>query len=405
MRALGRDGKVMFAVNLAFSLGMGLYAFVMPAYARQLGATPANWGALLSGMFALGTLATIPGGAWADRYCRRRLMLIGWAMCLPVPIIFALAPTWIWLLPGYIPFFLSFFCNPAINAYVAGLADHSKMGTVWGTINSAFPLGFIIGPSLGSLVIRAWGMKAAFAGAFCFFLLSFLLLFQLTPECKRPRPVAVGGETPPGPGAAKPVPGPACGRSVLEVAALFAAFHLILAVGQNYIALYLQDSAGLDLGAVSAFGSAGALGGFLMAPLIGRLRDRRGTALALPVSLGLVAAAYGGLLATKAPVLLFGLLTMRGGENGVFSLGQAEVSTRAPADSMGRTFAMFNVMTGIAGTAGPYLGGVLYVLNRRLPFVAVVLGCAALALASRLVLGRPSWSAAPRAQALDAGPG
>jgi len=385
VRALPRDGKIMFGVNLSFSVGMGLYSFVMPAYVRQLGATPAQYGAMLSALIALGTLTVIPGGAWADRYDRRLLMIIGWAMCLPAPIVFAHAPTWLWLLAGYIPFFLSFFCNPAINAYIANLADHASMGTVWGLINAAFPLGFIVGPALGSVIIRAWGMTTTFYGTFICYLVSFGLLFMLGRDNASAH--TSGEASAAGEATRESARAATMGRDLLVVASLFAGFHLIIGVGQNYIAMYLEDTAGLALSSLSYFGSAGAIGGFILGPWIGRLRDRRGAGAALPVSLGLVAAAYAGLLAVRLPIALFGLLVMRGGENGMFSLGQAEVSARAPRASLGRVFALFNVMTGVAGTAGPYLGGVLYGMDVRLPFLTVIGGSVLIAVASRLAIG------------------
>ncbi|MDP2873561.1 MAG: MFS transporter [Bacillota bacterium] len=391
----------MFAVNLAFSLGMGLYGFVMPAYARQLGATPEQFGALLSCAFALGTLAVIPGGAWADRYDRRTLMLIGWAMCLPAPLIFAWAKTWTWLIPGYACFFLSFFCNPAISAYVASIAGSSSSGAVWGTINSSFPLGFIVGPMVGGLLIRAVGIQWVFGCTFVCYLVSFLLLWTMSPQPQSAAgPVRTGeragygagagagaGAGSGGPGAGgQPVPLSGGYRALIGVALLFAFFHVLLGVGPTYIALYLQDSLGLELSRVSVFGSAGALGGFLCAPLIGRLRDRRGARLAVFVALGLIAASNAGLLVLSSLVPLFFVLMMRGGENGMMTVGQAEIAARAPREELGRTFAGFHVLTGIGGTIGPYLGGALYGVDPRLPFAAMIVGAAAIgAVAPRLL--------------------
>lgn len=403
----------MFAVNLAFSFGMGLYGFVMPAYARELGATPRQFGAILSGAFALGTIAVIPGGLWADRYDRRTLMLIGWAMCLPAPLIFAWADTWTWLIPGYVFFFLSFFCNPAISAYVAETAGAARSGSVWGTINAAFPLGFIFGPTLGGLLIRAAGIRAVFLCTFVCYLASFLLLWTMSPQSTRvrvggaesagprgehPRSPRTAGNSPPRPQAVavKGLRSPVY-RALARVGLLFAFFHLLSGVGPTYISLYLQDTLGLDLSRISVFGSAGALGGFLCAPLIGQLRDRRGAKMAMGVALALVVLSNAGLLVLRSLVPLFLVLMMRGGENGVFTLGQTEIASRAPREEMGRVFAGFHVMTGIGGTIGPYVGGALYGVDPRLPFLAVIAGAAVLWRAARRVLPQPDASAASRA--------
>lgn len=399
---LSRDAKLMFLVNLAFAIGMGLYGFVMPAYARELGATPEQFGAILSGAFALGTLAVIPGGIWADRYDRRTLMLAGWALCLPAPLIFAWAKTWTWLIPGYVFFFLSFFCNPAISAYVASMAGSARSGSIWGTINSAFPLGFIGGPMIGALLIRLYGIRTVFLCTFVCYVISFLLLWAMSPQPARSRAdsSAENGHAPAGPpqpvAGADDLMGSQAGgeaarkayRAFIGVAVLFAFFHLLVGVGPTYIALYLQDGLGLDLSRLSIFGSAGALGGFLCAPLIGQLRDRRGVRVATGVALGLIILSNAGLLALRALLPLFVVLVMRGGENGMFTLGQAEIASRASREEMGRTFAVFHVMTGIGGTIGPYIGGALYGVNARLPFLAMIVGS--------LALGVVAWRMLPQ---------
>jgi MFS family permease len=400
----------MFAINLAFSLGMGLYMFIMAAYARELGATPAQFGAVASAASAIGVLAVIPGGAWADRYDPRRLMKLSWAMCLPAPLIYAWAPTWQWLIPGYFLIFASFFANPAINVYITHSVPHDRLGATWGVINSAFPLGTIIGPSAGALIIRGFGMPGLFLCTFACYVASFLFLFALPPSggpglghaataTPAPEIDPSDGESPVLPGVSGALPeGPpprSAIRTILPVFLVFGTFAA-LANAANYVSLYLQDTQGLALSSLGWFGSAASIGGFICAPLIGRLRDKRGGHVALPVTLLLATAAYGGLLLLRTPVLLFSALVLRGGESGAFALSNTEVAARAPREGMGRIFAAFGVVTGIGGTIGPYLGGLLYGLNINLPFVVVMAGYIGLATVARLTL-RPLATSRSRA--------
>ena len=410
MRGLGKAAKVMFAINLTFSLGMGLYMFIMAAYARELGATPAQFGAVASAASAIGVLAVIPGGAWADRYDPRRLMKLSWAMCLPAPLIYAWAPTWQWLIPGYFLIFASFFANPAINVYITHSVPHDRLGSTWGVINSAFPLGTIIGPSAGALIIRGFGMPGLFLCTFAFYVASFLCLFALPPSggpgLGHAQTAASSGTADLTDGALPTVAGvaasPAQGlsprspiRTILPVFLVFGTFAA-LANAATYVSLYLQDTQGLALSSLGWFGSAASIGGFVCAPMIGRLRDRRGGHVALPATLLLAATAYGGLLLFRNPALLFSALVLRGGESGAYALSNTEVAARSPREGMGRIFAAFGVVTGIGGTIGPYLGGVLYGLDIKLPFLVVIAGYIGLAAVARLTL-RPLATPSGRA--------
>ena len=95
------------------------------------------------------------------------------------------------------------------------------------------------------------------------------------------------------------------------------------------------------------------------------------------------------MLVLRNQAFLFGALMLRGGESGAFALSNTEVAARTPREGMGRVFAAFQVLTGIGATIGPYLGGVLYGLDIRLPFVTVIVGYLALALLARVIL-RPA---------------
>jgi len=108
MPKLHKDLWVIYISLLLFALAVGLYSVIMPAYIRELGATSVQLGLLGSIAMAMATLSAIPGGLWADRFERRRLMLIGWAMCIPVPLIYAFSHHWLWLIPGY--FLFNFSC-------------------------------------------------------------------------------------------------------------------------------------------------------------------------------------------------------------------------------------------------------------------------------------------------------
>jgi MFS family permease len=96
--------------NLAqFSLLVALNAFVGAMVGLERSTLPligeedfglASKAAVLSFIVAFGAakaLTNLGAGALADRLGRRRLLIAGWAVALPVPLLVALAPSWGWI--------------------------------------------------------------------------------------------------------------------------------------------------------------------------------------------------------------------------------------------------------------------------------------------------------------------
>jgi MFS family permease/rhodanese-related sulfurtransferase len=92
-----------------FSLLVGLNAFVGAMVGLERSVLPLvgerdfgleSKGAILSFVVAFGiakALANLAAGGLADRVGRKRLLVLGWALALPVPVLIALAPTWGWI--------------------------------------------------------------------------------------------------------------------------------------------------------------------------------------------------------------------------------------------------------------------------------------------------------------------
>jgi MFS family permease/rhodanese-related sulfurtransferase len=92
-----------------FSLLVGLNAFVGAMVGLERSVLPLvgerdfgleSKGAILSFVVAFGiakALANLAAGGLADRVGRKRLLVLGWALALPVPVLIALAPNWGWI--------------------------------------------------------------------------------------------------------------------------------------------------------------------------------------------------------------------------------------------------------------------------------------------------------------------
>jgi MFS family permease len=92
--------SLLVAVNAFVGAMLGLERSTLPLVGKQefdLGSTAA----ILAFIVAFGltkALTNLGAGALAERVGRRRLLIIGWAAALPVPLLIATAPSWAWII-------------------------------------------------------------------------------------------------------------------------------------------------------------------------------------------------------------------------------------------------------------------------------------------------------------------
>src|SRR6266566_5033035 len=101
-------------------------------------------------------------GLGINKYDNRTLLIIGWAMSIPVPILFYFSRTWSDVIPGLIIFQLSAFNLPAMNAFIGALGDQKRMSSAFGAVYSAFPLGLVLSPAVGSLLLTWLSIRDLF---------------------------------------------------------------------------------------------------------------------------------------------------------------------------------------------------------------------------------------------------
>lgn len=348
-----------FLGNFAFAIGMGLHSFLMPSLILSLGATPVIMGTLFSLLNLFSTLILIPGGLLADRFDRRKLILISWAMCIPAPIGFALARHWTGVILPYLLFYGSMFANSAFSAYVAASCDQRQLGRMYSLVFAGFPLGAVIAPTVGGWLAARYGLTTVFIASSISWMASTAFMSRIAPQ--KPVTHSDGHMT-----LRSMVTGikPAVIRTCIGFAGLFA----VLAVTMNFVTPYLQNVVGLPLTRIGIFSSIGALGGALLTPVWGRLGDRLGFGRA--AALGMAVFAAGILLFSSSrwlPIIAVSFL-LRSVGDGVRTLMGAQIARVSSPGELGRHYAIYNILTGAGGTVGPYLGGWLYAAWPALPF-------------------------------------
>lgn len=362
MPKLPRDLWIIFISLLFFSSGLGLYSVIMPAYIRDLGASSLELGLLGSLAMAVSTAVALPGGMWADRFERRKLMIISWAMCIPVPLIFALAEHWLWLIPGFVLFNLSMFSNAAMQSYIASKCPPETRSFTFTLVHTAFPIGMIMAPTMGGFLAEQWGIRSVFWVSLAFYSISTLVLTQLSPSYPVGSRARVAVVLDP-----RSYP-----RPFWQLVLTFSLVWFIISIPMSFNTPFLQDVARFDLLTIGFLGSVAAIGGATLTPFIGRAADSRGTWRILALCLFVLALTFIVQLYTSVVSILVVAFFVRGGTNVVMSLMMALVTGAADPKSMGMSFALYNMTGGLAATLSPYVDGWLYARHPAFPFVATI---------------------------------
>lgn len=398
---LGPDLRWLFLANLLWSVGLGLYYFTWPVYAAGLGASPVDIGTLYALSFFLATASSAAGGALADRYDRRALLLWSWLVSVPAPVLWALAPDWRYLIPGIVLFWGSNIGAPAFAAYAITAAPPGRAAFAFSVVTASFPLGMVFSPAAGGMLAERWGMRAVLLLAGLLYAVSTALVLPMRRQPPhRPASLAAG---PPGglrawwrAGTAPEVRAP-----VLLAAAGAAVLNLSL----PFAPTLLTEVGGHGLSAVGWMGTAAAAGAVLASPALGSLADRAGPGPAVAAALVLLAGHGLAVVTWPGGLPILGVaFAGRGVMEATRAVLAHATGRAAPRGTMGRALAVFDVAAGLAGMAAAWAGGWLYRADPRWPFWATA-AIALLLVPAALRLRRSAGGSPPDpAPAGSAGP-
>lgn len=256
-----RDLRLIFVANFLWTFGAMLYAFVWPNYVRDLGGGPREIGLLSSVMFATIALTLIPGGFLADRFERRRLMLITWGLATLAPLVYATATDWRGLIPGAVLYCI-FIGWPAMEAYLADSVSPAELSRAFALTNAGYSAGAIISPLIGAGLLPLVGMRGLFWLAFFLFCSSTVTLSLIRPQ----RPRSAHGR-----------PGRfSLDRGLLIWTGAFVAAAWTSSALRPFLAPFLEDAIGLARPWILATGSLLSVGEVALAPVLGGWGDREG---------------------------------------------------------------------------------------------------------------------------------
>src|SRR3989442_3709192 len=178
-RSLPRDLRLLFFSLYLWTFGLGVYNFVWPLYLTQLNANPEQVGLVASVGALSAAVSMIPGGILASKYDAKFLLILGWAGSIPCPLLFYYSGIWRDVIPGMVLLQVTAFNIPAMNQFIAELADKTKRSSAFGTVYSAAPTGLIVSPALGGLLLNWVSIRELFWVTLAFLVASTLIFLPV----------------------------------------------------------------------------------------------------------------------------------------------------------------------------------------------------------------------------------
>lgn len=368
-----RDLKFICLSNFFGAFGDGLYFYILPNYIRALEATPAEVGVTFAVLSLASAITPIPGGLLADKYDRKKIMIIGWSIWIPVPLMFSLASHWAFLIPSM--FLYGFFISgPASSAYVATAVEKNKMARAFTTLAASWWVGYIFSPALGGYVSELMNMNWVFYFSFIFYSLAMGTLFLINSQ------YASMTSTVPVARDASRV------RRVLLWSLFLAVVVFLLTMVRPLIPQLFQDVYRLDSFYIGTLGSITFLGATFWCLYLGRLGDEWRKSGAIFIALIISSISMGVLVLSEDFLILCLCSFFIGASYTIWSLTGAIIGPMAPEATRGRWISISLTGATIASLTASLVGGVLYQIWPYGPFIIVVCGATILA-----VLGFVWW--------------
>jgi len=375
-------GKLTVLMITAFvdMLGLIIVYPLLPFYAEHLGANAAMVGALIAS-FSVAQLVAAPVWGWlSDRYGRRPAILVGLLLSAVAYVIFAFASS-IWLL------FLSRIVQGlgggtigVVQAYVSDVSDTKDRAKMLGWLSAVTSLGAVIGPAIGSMLVRFGGHTAPGLGSAALCLLVSGFAWKFLKESRGTTTMEMAVVVPhTGTGAIKRVlsrPNDPATRLIWIYAIAIGAFYGTTAI----LPLILAERVGVNEQNVGYFVMyLGGIGVVVRTGILGRMIEWLGEARLCRLGLVLLAA---GLMLVAAihsyPMMFLSFTLMPLGTAFIFPAVTAMLSRVVAQTERGLYMGVQHTFGGISRVSFPLATG--YAMDRigkGVPYV--IAGCMVLA--------------------------
>lgn len=346
---------------------------------ESLKASPVEVGTLYATANIFAALTLLTAGLLADKYDRKKILILGWVAWVPAPLIFAFARNWVQMLPG-MALWGVWFGPPASTAYIVTTVSKGKLTLTFTAISSAWSLGYIFSPALGGYLARTTGMQLVFFLAFVFYALAGVLLFFIrsqvpakntlhTPEKSYSKFQLLKN------------------RQLLVLSAFLGLTMFAILLFRPFIPTFLADVYGYKGFEIGVLGSFSFFGSAFLGIALGRIGDKFKRSYALAAALALVGSSLVLLLLSGDFQVMLVTQVLVGASYLAWPLMNAIIGPYAPEAFRALWVAIPQSISMFSSILAPYLGGVLYEVSPYYPFIfgiAVTLFLALLAFAKLL---------------------
>ena len=157
------SNKNIMAIALTTSLWslvrMAWYPFWAPYLKEELGASVTIIGFLSMIQTAERLIFQLPGGYLADRYGRKKIIVMGTALRTISPVVYFFAPSWQWIIPAVIFNGMASLYMPAFSAIIADSLPDERRGAGYGTYRMITSIPRSFSPIFGGVIMDTYGYR------------------------------------------------------------------------------------------------------------------------------------------------------------------------------------------------------------------------------------------------------
>jgi len=357
-KAFTRDIWLICLSNIIGAFGEGLYFYVFPLYIKTLQADYVQIGLVFSALYGASALTLLLGGVLADRFDRKKILIMAWAPWACAPLIYSFASNWQQLIPGAVCWGVSMMGVPAFNAYIiTSTRDKTKIASVLSFVWASYSFSYIFAPTVGGYLATAIGMRlvlllSALLGAMATGVFFFL-------RSQRPLVASHKTQRQSAPSDRSRMPW----RKMLLWSICFALITFFMTVGRTFVPTFLSEQVGFSEFYVALFGSVGFAGMTVLGVTMGHLGDRWRKPRAIGLCLFVFLASTVSLFLVREIAVLMLVAFFFGGSGVTGSLVSSFIGSIAPENRRGLWLSVPQTLSLVAAFAAPYLAGFLYTLD------------------------------------------